>query len=120
MFINTISKFCGIDKSSLSEMIFLNTCSIFIYSKSNQGAVLGALTDMFKMNLHKVINSVYSDNNTCIFDPLCMNTSNGSCCACSFIDEVACEHFNKDLSRKYLYGYSTIGSDDYYENFWEE
>ena len=120
MFINSISKFCGIDKSSLSEMIFTNTCSIFIYSQSNQGAVLGALTDMFKKDLHKVINSVYYDNLNCIFDPLCMTTSNGSCCACSYIDEVACEHFNKDLSRKYLYGYGTQGSDEYYENFWEE
>lgn len=119
MMINTISKFCGIDKSSLSEMIFVNTASIFIYSQSNQGAVLGALTDMFRKDLFKVLKNVYDDNKICIFDPLCMTTSNGSCCACSFLDEVACEHFNKDLSRKYLFGYGKPGEKDYIKNFWD-
>ncbi len=118
MMINTISKFCGIDKSSLSEMIFINTASIFIYSQSNQGAVLGALTDMYAKDLYKVLKNVYEDNKLCIFDPLCMTTSNGSCCACSFLDEVACEHFNKDLSRKYLFGYGKPGEKDYVKNFW--
>ena len=119
MMINTISEFCGIDKSSLSEMIFVNTASVFIYSQSNQGAVLGALTDMFRKDLYKVLKNVYDDNKLCIFDPLCMTTSNGSCCACSFLDEVACEHFNKDLSRKYLFGYGKIGDKDYVKNFWD-
>ena len=103
MFINTISKFCGIDKSSLSEMIFLNAGAIFIYSKTNQGAVLGALTQTFDKYLYEMLKCLYRDNETCTFDPLCMNTSNGSCCACTYLDEVACEHFNKDLSRRLLY-----------------
>ena len=118
MMINTISMFCGIDKSSLSEMIFVNTASIFIYSQSNQGAVLGALTDMFRKDLYKLLKNAYDGNKLCVFDPLCMNTSNGSCCACSFLDEVACEHFNKDLSRKYLFGYGKPGDKNYIENFW--
>lgn len=120
MFINTISKFCGIDKSSLSEMIFLNACSVLIYSQTNQGAVLGALTQMFDKNLYELLRDVYRDNETCTFDPLCMNTSNGNCCACSFLDEVACEHFNKDLSRRLLYGYGEKGTVDFINNFWEE
>ena len=53
------------------------------------------------------LRDTYNDNKNCTFDPLCMNTSDGSCCACSFLDEVACEHFNKDLSRRLLYGYGT-------------
>ena len=120
MFINTISKFCGIDKSSLSEMIFLNACSILIYSQTNQGAVLGALTQMFDKNLYEILRDVYRDNKICTFDPLCMNTSNGNCCACSYLDEVACEHFNKDLSRRLLYGYGDENNDEYVNNFWEE
>ena len=120
MFINTISKFCGIDKSSLSEMIFLNACSILVYSQTNQGAVLGALTQMFDKNLYELLRDVYRDNKTCTFDPLCMNTSDGNCCACSYLDEVACEHFNKDLSRRLLYGYGDKNSSEYVNNFWEE
>lgn len=120
MFINTISKFCGIDKSSLSEMIFLNAGAILIYSKTNQGAVLGALTQTFDKYLYEMLKCVYRDNETCTFDPLCMNTSNGSCCACTYLDEVACEHFNKDLSRRLLYGYEEKGTDEKIINFWEE
>ena len=118
MFINTISKFCGIDKSSMSEMIFVNACSILIYSQTNQGAVLGAITQTFDKYLYELLRDTYNDNKTCTFDPLCMNTSDGSCCACSFLDEVACEHFNKDLSRRLLYGYET--ESEKIINFWEE
>ncbi len=120
MFINTLSKYCGMDKSSLSEIIFLNTCSIFIYCKSNEGAVLGALTQSFEKDLHKILKDVYKDNEICAFDPLCMNTTNGSCCVCTYIDEVACEHFNKDLSRRYLYGYKSSDGKTNILNFWEE
>ena len=49
-----------------------------------------------------------------------MNTSDGSCCACTYLDEVACEHFNKDLSRRLLYGYKAKGTDEKIINFWEE
>ena len=118
MFINTISKFCGIDKSSMSEMIFVNACSILIYSQTNQGAVLGAITQTFDKYLYELLRDTYNDNKTCTFDPLCMNTSDGSCCACSLLDEVACEHFNKDLSRRLLYGYET--ESEKIINFWEE
>ena len=118
MFINTISKFCGIDKSSMSEMIFVNACSILIYSQTNQGAVLGAITQTFDKYLYELLRDTYNDNKNCTFDPLCMNTSDGSCCACSFLDEVACEHFNKDLSRRLLYGHET--ESEKIINFWEE
>lgn len=120
MFINTLSKYCGMDKSSLSEIIFLNACSIFIYCKSNEGAVLGALTQSFEKDLHKILKDVYRDNEVCAFDPLCMNTTDGSCCVCTYLDEVACEHFNKDLSRRYLYGYKSSDGKTNILNFWEE
>ena len=120
MFINTISRFCGIDKSSLSEMIFINAGAILIYSKSNQGAVLGALTQTFDKYIYEILCYAYKDNETCVFDPLCMDTTNGSCCACSYLDEVACEHFNKDLSRRLLYGYEEKEKKEKVINFWEE
>ena len=118
MFINVLSKYCGIDKSSLCEMIFVNNCSIFIYSQTNQGAVLGAITQTFDKYLYELLKDTYNDNKTCTFDPICMSTSNGSCCACTYLDEVACEHFNKDLSRRLLYGYEN--EKDKINNFWEE
>ena len=75
---------------------------------------------MFDKNLYELLRDVYRDNKTCTFDPLCMNTSDGNCCACSYLDEVDCEHFNKDLSRRLLYGYGDENSSEYVNNFWEE
>ena len=49
-----------------------------------------------------------------------MNTSEGSCCACTYLNEVACEHFNNDLTRRILYGYGDVDSLEYIKNFWEE
>ena len=39
-----------------------------------------------------------------------METQNGACMGCSYISDVSCTHFNKDLSRSYLYG-GTIKTD---------
>ncbi len=120
MFINTISELCGINKNYIGEIIFLNAGAILVYSKTSQGAALGAITHMFDKDLDKMLMKVYRDNKICTFDPLCMKTTEGSCCACTYLDEVACEHFNKDLSRRLLYGYEEEGTDERIINFWEE
>lgn len=120
MFINVFGENCGLDKNSLGEMIFVNVPAIFIYSQTIQGHVLGALTDMFKRNLLNVLRDTYENNKVCIFDPICMDTSNGRCVGCSFLDEVTCEHFNLDLTRKFLYGYENRATKENIKGFWEE
>lgn len=120
MFINVFGENCGLDKNSLGEMIFVNVPAIFIYSQTIQGHVLGALTDMFKRNLLNVLKDTYENNKVCIFDPICMDISNGRCVGCSFLDEVTCEHFNLDLTRKFLYGYENRDTKENIKGFWEE
>lgn len=120
MFINVFGENCGLDKNSLGEMIFVNVPAIFIYSQTIQGHVLGALTDMFKKNLLNVLRDTYENNKVCIFDPICMDTSNGRCVGCSYLDEVTCEHFNLDLTRKFLYGYENKDTKENIKGFWEE
>lgn len=120
MFINVFGENCGLDKNSLGEMIFVNVPAIFIYSQTIQGHVLGALTDMFKRNLLNVLRDTYENNKVCIFDPICMDTSNGRCVGCSYLDEVTCEHFNLDLTRKVLYGYENKDTKENIKGFWEE
>ncbi len=120
MFINVFGENCGLDKNSLGEMIFINVPAIFIYSQTIQGHVLGALTDMFKRNLLNVLKDTYENNKVCIFDPICMDTSNGRCVGCSYLDEVTCEHFNLDLTRKFLYGYENKDTKENVKGFWEE
>ncbi len=120
MVIQSISKFSGIDKNSLTEMVFPNLCSILIYASTNQAIVLGAITSMFDKQINDLLESIYNDARSCSFDPVCINDdkSNGSCIACTLLSEVACEHFNKDLGRRFLYGYHNKGKD--MKGFWEE
>ena len=40
----------GLEKNSLSEMIFPNLATIFIYANTTQGIPLGALSGMFEQN----------------------------------------------------------------------
>lgn len=120
MFINVFGENCGLDKNSLGEMIFINVPAIFIYSQTIQGYVLGALTDMFKRNLLNVLKETFENSKVCIFDPICMDTSNGRCVGCSYLDEVTCEHFNQDLTRKFLYGYRNNDTEKNIIGFWEK
>ena len=94
----------GLSRDSLSEIIFPETGSIFIYPTSSEGVVLGAVSGMFETSLQLFLESALSDNEICTFDPVCTSNQNGACMACVYLNEVACIHFNKDLSRSYLYG----------------
>lgn len=115
--LQSISKLSGLDKDSLTEMIFPNLCSILIYAQTTQAIVLGALTSMFDKQVYDLLQSIGKDAEVCPFDPLCMETTNGSCLACTYLSEPSCEHFNKDLSRRYLYGYHGKKTD--IQGFWE-
>ena len=63
----TAGDMSGISVNSLTELIFVDTCSIFIYAQSNQGQVLGSLSGMFETLYFRYINRVFQDNRDCIF-----------------------------------------------------
>ena len=94
----------GISKEGFAEIIFPNIPAIFIYPTSEQGHVLGSVSGMFENNYRKFISDAFENFEQCSFDPICTTHHDGSCFACTMLSEVSCEHFNKDLSRKYLYG----------------
>lgn len=97
----------GLEKNSLSEMIFPNLTTIFIYANTTQGIPLGALSGMFEQNYRSFITQAEDIMGRCVFDPLCMDRDNGSCSACTQLSEISCCHFNKDLNRKLLIGHKT-------------
>ena len=94
----------GLSRDSLSEIIFPEAGSIFIYPTSSEGVVLGSVSGMFETSLQLFLEGALKDNEICTFDPVCSTNQNGACVACTYLNEVACTHFNKDLSRSYLYG----------------
>ena len=103
MMIISAGKHSGLSRDSISEIIFANTCSFFIYPTTTEGVTLGSISGMFETDLRLFLEDALKDNEICTFDPVCMNNQNGACMACAYLSEVNCTHFNKDLSRAYLY-----------------
>lgn len=110
MMIISCGKHSGLSRDSISELIFPETCSFFIYPTSSEGIILGSVSGMFETKLNNFLEDTLKENEICTFDPVCSNHQNGACVACSYLSEVNCTHFNKDLSRSYLYG-GTIKTD---------
>ena len=104
MMIISAGRHSGLSRDSISEIIFPNTCAFFIYPTSSEGVTLGSISGMFESDLKIFLEDALSDNEICTFDPVCKTNQNGACVACSYLSEVNCTHFNKDLSRSYLYG----------------
>ena len=65
---------------------------------------MGSLSGMFDTDVLNFLTTAYTNYEICAFDPICTDTQSGACLACTFISDVACSHFNKDLSRILLYG----------------
>ena len=101
--IKTAGEMSGLSSNSITELIFVDTCSIFIYSQSNQGQVLGSLSGMIESLYVRFLKLLYQDNRECVFDPICINRDNSVCHGCLVIADNSCKFFNTNLGRKYLY-----------------
>lgn len=102
-FIKTAGEISGLSSNSLSEIIIVETASIFIYAQNSQGIPLGALSGMAETRYKTFLQKTLEDSKNCIFDPLCTERDNAACMACLLLPEISCNHFNSELSRKYLY-----------------
>ena len=119
-FIKTAGEISGLEDTSLTEVILLETTSIFIYAQTSQGTPLGALSGMIETNYYNFLQKAFEETKNCIFDPICEERDDTACSACMILPEICCEFFNHDLGRKYMY---TIKNFDETEKpfigFWE-
>ena len=104
MMIISAGKHSGLGRDSISELLFPCSAAFFIFPTTSEGVTLGSISGMFETELEAFLNDALTDNEICTFDPICKQTQNGACVACTYLSEVNCTHFNKDLSRAYLYG----------------
>ena len=104
MAIKSAGLLSGLDKDSLSELLLPSVPSLFIYSTSIQGLTLGSLSGLFEQNLKNFLDTAIVEYEVCTFDPICSDNHNHSCFACTQVSDVSCQHFNKDLSRAFLFG----------------
>lgn len=116
--LNEASEICGLDKSSLSEYILPNIPAVFIYCSNTQGYSMGALYSAFQTHLDRWLKHAREKIKKCIFDPICINHDK-ACAGCLFLNEVSCQHFNKDLDRSYLCGHYDAQKQEKLKGFWE-
>lgn len=116
-FIKAAGELSGLSGNSLTEIIIVETASIFIYAQTSQGIPLGALSGMAESNYSFFLKKAFDESRNCIFDPICTERDDTACSACLIIPEISCNHFNAELGRKYLY--SIDGVDTPAIGFWE-
>lgn len=93
----------GFDRTSLSEYLFPYALSFVLYSNNRSKFTIGGLYTLFEQTLHEHLRAIMDKGEACVYDPVCIEDT-GACHACMHISEMSCEHFNRNLSRKYLFG----------------
>ena len=116
-FMNAAGELSGLSSNSLTEIIIVETASIFIYAQTSQGIPLGALSGMAETNYAYFLKKAFDEAKNCVFDPICTERDDTACSACLIIPEISCNHFNAELGRKYLY--SIDGVETPTIGFWE-
>lgn len=116
-FMNSAGELSGLSGNSLTEIILVETASIFIYAQTSQGIPLGALSGMAESNYAYFLKKAFDETKNCVFDPICTERDDTACSACLIIPEISCNYFNAELGRKYLY--SIDGVDNPTVGFWE-
>ena len=116
-FMNSAGELSGLSSNSLTEIILVETASIFIYAQTSQGIPLGALSGMAESNYAYFLKKAFDEAKNCVFDPICTERDDTACSACLIIPEISCNHFNAELGRKFLY--SIDGVDNPTVGFWE-
>ena len=109
----------GLGRDSLSEYIFPGVPAVLIYCQSAQGFNLGSLFNTFEAYFDKWMNTAYNNAQKCIFDPICIEQRK-ACAGCLFVNEISCQHFNKDLDRALVVGYVDRETQRKMTGFWEE
>mgnify|MGYP000908787270 FL=1 len=116
-FIKAAGELSGLSGNSLTEIIIVETASIFIYAQTSQGIPLGALSGMAESNYAFFLKKALDESRNCVFDPICTDRDDTACSACLIIPEISCNHFNAELGRKYLYSLEGVSAPSI--GFWE-
>ena len=109
----------GLGKDSLSEYIFPGVPAVLIYVQNSQGFNLGSLFNTFEAYFDKWLLRANSSAQKCVFDPICIERHK-ACTGCLFLNEVSCQHFNKDLDRSLIIGHVDKQTKKQVFGFWEE
>jgi hypothetical protein len=77
---------------------------------------LGGIDAVFRSNLSQWLGAARDYASVCSFDPVCLS-SGGACHACLF-PKFGCQHFNRSVSRAYLFGGQVNGRSERIIGYW--
>jgi hypothetical protein len=93
----------GYTETSLSEYLFPYELAFALHPSGGNGSGIGALRTVLEQNLDAIVKRAV-DNDSCLYDPNCMQANRGADHGCLLLPETACRCWNRHLSRWYLYG----------------
>lgn len=116
------SWFSGLERTSLSEYLFLPLFGTVIFDTS--GAFqLGGIESLVRDHLATFLEQLPYEAGSCIYDPDCID-GRGACHGCVHAPEIACRVFNHGLSRAFLLGghvpWLDMSDDRQIVGYWQE
>ena len=103
LLIRQASAIVGLDRNSLSEVVFPNIPAFAIFANNPGGFQLGGIVTLFESGMTSWLEAATEEVEQCLYDPVCIETDT-ACLACLFLAEISCEHFNRELGRDVIIG----------------
>jgi len=97
-----ITRYAGIDRTSVAEYIFLPLLGCVVYDSSSSFK-LGGVATLVRDHLAAFLRNIADDSVECLYDPDCSDHT-GACHGCLHSPEISCRVFNHGLSRAFLLG----------------
>ena len=115
-----ISRFAGVERTSLGEYIFLPLLGTVIFDNSSAFR-LGGIETLVRNQLHAFLNDLAERSTECLYDTACIDQK-GACHGCIHSPEICCRVFNHGLSRAFLIGghapWTDIASNVRIQGYW--
>ncbi len=112
----TAHRYVGIDGDALAEYLFPAQSAGLLYVANHVEFTLGGIDSVFRANMSQWLGSARDYANQCSFDPVC-SSSGGACLACLY-PKFGCAHFNRTVSRAFLFGGDIVGRAEPVIGFW--
>jgi hypothetical protein len=115
-----ISRFAGVERTSLGEYVFLPLLGAVIFDNSSTFR-LGGIEALVRNQLHAFLSDLAERSTECLYDTACIDQK-GACHGCIHSPEISCRVFNHGLSRAFLIGghapWSDIASNTRIVGYW--
>jgi hypothetical protein len=115
------TRFAGVERTSLSEYIFLPLLGTVVFDNSSSFR-LGGMESMLRHSLSAFLECLTSESLDCLYDPDCID-HRGACHGCVHSPEISCRVFNHGLSRAFLLGghtpWTDVASEQQIIGYWQ-